>query len=138
MFCFFVALIGVGFWVFNGINGRRQPVRSGKTDQTLANLQAQLRLTPATPHWIYAVKLGHALRAYTVAKYRLPQDPLAGSGTIFFDSIKQELPAEAASRLLVLLQEVDDMVSRELEHYPDLKGFQADVSQFIDVAHGAP
>lgn len=137
----------VAFFVFAaallGWSGRqwvlRKRERAGEPEErredALAERLREYLSRPSTePHWVVAGEAGRLLREYLDAKYGLGGNPVQGSGAVFVERVRAQVPAEIASRLGPILQEADRMVALETAECPELEPWKKDTLTFVDLA----
>jgi hypothetical protein len=135
--CFVLAAVLLGWsgrkWA--AVKRAREGEREEKQEDVVAeSLRACLTQSPVGPHWVYAGDAGKLLREYLDAKYGLARDPRQASGAVFFEAVRGQVPGPVASRLGPLLEEVDRMIALETAEYPELKRWQRDTLQLVELA----
>ena len=123
---FALALLTVG-WIF--IRNRRARRQKGaaadrrKEDILAEKLRTLLAGQPATAHWMFVEEVGTLFRQYLTERYGASQDPLGGSGQVFFDAIRERLPKGMAASVHELLKEIDTVIALEMDPYPGIERF---------------
>ena len=114
---------------------KHQQARVGEASQAAAlrkQLQTLLETPPAEAHWTYIIEVSQLLRTYLAAQYQLAQDPLGGSGKLFFESIRAVVPQSLAPKFAGVFQEIDTIVALEADDYPHLAKLSAEVWELIN------
>jgi len=134
---FLIALFCVA-WLIRKIyevKKETERLKAIKHEDVLADkLKTFLMEQPSGSHSIYVGEASKLLRAYLVAKYQITPYPSGGSGKVFFESIKNELPAALAPKVGSLLKAMDDIVALELNSVPDIESLRSEVRQIIEAA----
>jgi len=131
---FFIALMCLGWFIATVYAIKRQRERLGekkREDILKEKLKLFLGTEPSGPHWIYIGEGGTMLREYLTARYQVSQDPLGGSGEVFFEAIRLKIPEPYAQRIHAVLKEIDNCVALELDRYPDLERLKTDMIEII-------
>lgn len=102
-------------------------------DLLLERLITLLNITPPKPHWLYIKESINLLREYLVARYNIPQEPFGGSGSTFFESVKNMIPQNKLKTVKSLLYETDNIIAAELKEYGEIDKFKSDMTEIIDI-----
>lgn len=100
-------------------------------EASVKRLRAFLNGAPAGPHWRYMADAGRIFREYLLEVYQITRYPINGTGTIFFEEVRDFLPANVASDVFSLLKRIDDAASLEMDIYPEIEAFRKDMMQFV-------
>jgi hypothetical protein len=110
---------------------RHVPEKS--SEELLAEkVQALLAEKPWGPHWQYIVEVAKTLREYVLARYHVVSFPQGGSGRIFLEAIKGQLPPPIYPLLQGLFETIDDIVALQVNSYPQLEHFRSKVQEIIN------
>ena len=132
---FFVALLCAGFLIlklYQAKKEREKLLAANQEDLLAEKLQAFITEQPSSSHSTYVAEVSRLLRAYLVAKYQMIEYPRGGSGEVFWESIKDKLPAALAPKCRSIFKTIDDIVALELHTVPDIESFRSEVLEIID------
>jgi len=129
-------LLATGFFALTGLcliwwavklnAARKEAARDRQTNRVkeLATaLEAFLAEPPAGPHSSFMAECSKRLRQYLVERYRIRDAARGGSGEVFFQSIRNQVPQSLSAQIHGVLKQVDEAVAQELEVFAQLEPF---------------
>lgn len=131
---FLFALAGIAWCInkFFALRKEKQYVPEKSKAELLAeNVRLLLQEKPSGLHWMYVAGVGKALRAYVVAKYQVASYPQGGSGAVFLETIKHQLPEHLIPLLQILYNTIDEIVALELHPYTELEHFRSEAFEVL-------
>ncbi|MEW6439682.1 MAG: hypothetical protein AB1640_01995 [bacterium] len=87
-------------------------------------LEALLATRPGAAHWTFVGEAGTLFRQILAERYGSGGKGAAGgTGPVFFDSIRRNLPGDMTDEVREILLEIDRVIALEMETYPGLDRF---------------
>ena len=133
--CFFIASASL-LWFLGKIyaikKARKKLQVKKKADILAEKLSLFLNKTPLSPHWIYMAKISKLLRKYLIEKYEIAHYAGGGTGVIFFESVRGDLPEAHKAGLHRLLKTIDESAAIELKSCSEIDDFRSELLRYLE------
>ncbi len=114
-----------------GGDGKGEKTVGARADRAAQRVVDFLEQEPAEPHWSYLGEASKRLREYLALTLDMAQDPLGGTGRLFFESVQDVLSATEGSRLESFFRRIDDIVAREVVREPDVDALRLQAMEVV-------